>query len=1031
MKLACDTKFTGDRTNSRTWEWSVWLESSPEDLGTVHHVVYTLHPSYETPVRMVTNRSSRFELSDVASGRFTVRARVVKSDSSEVRLETDLAMKYQSGDPAECIDKPGQSDGPAEIAALAEQFKARKAFRYARRLLDSALHHENIAAADQRLRSRCAQQRALCTYKDTSLPVDRRLDQAFGFLCHPDNLDANCGPLVPPPRPDSATQATLRDQLLANCNDLETLGLAGAICKRKWEVDAQRGHLDNALRFYRKGHDLAKDLPFDDPNFDDGYLGINASFILDCLASEEEEPLIPGQPPLPDSRRGQARTIREHLVRRLSEKVVQQPATKNWWLLATLAEACVGLERYDDARRWLCEAVSLQGVADWQKESTALQIASLVHLHQRCSRPAGDLLQHAGWAVVEQILPGNAEVARRAFRGKLGLALSGGGFRASLYHIGVLARLAELDVLRHVEVLSCVSGGSIVGAYYYLGLRQLLQTNKEEEITREDFINLVKNLEKDFLAGVQKNIRTRVAANPFQNGKMIFSPRVYSRTRYTGRLYESLLYSRLDDGNGRRPRWINDLFIQPLIAGPSGQDRPDEKFSPKLHNWRRAAKVPILLLNATTLNTGHTWQFTASWMGEPPAALGDNVDSTERLRRLYYGEGPYDRDLFTSQRTDRDVPYDYQRFALGRAVGASSCVPGIFDPVVLERLYPDRTVRLVDGGVHDNQGVAGLLDQECTVLLVSDASGQMRTNPDPSQGAVGVLLRADNVFQARIREAQYDGLAVRRRASLLKGLMFIHLRMGLAEGPVDPLRESAATARTAQPENLGELTEYGIRQGIQERLAEIRTDLDSFTDTEAYALMTSGYRMTEREFDRCIEWPGRDATDFRAKWRFLAIEDSLNGNCKVSTTDVARQLEVGSHQAFKIWMLSKPLGILACVIAGLVLATLGYVLIGAWNHSIALTVGGVAKWVALTAIAAAAAYFVDDQLALLLRYRQAINRIIAGVLLSTFGCLLALTHLLIFDRLFLRQGRVRGAEREAQPLLARPRSLPPEIDALD
>ena len=30
----------------------------------------------------------------------------------------------------------------------------------------------------------------------------------------------------------------------------------------------------------------------------------------------------------------------------------------------------------------------------------------------------------------------------------LGLALSGGGFRASLFHIGVLARLAELDLLR-------------------------------------------------------------------------------------------------------------------------------------------------------------------------------------------------------------------------------------------------------------------------------------------------------------------------------------------------------------------------------------------------------------------------------------------------------------------------------------------------------------------------------------------------------------------------------------------------------
>ena len=62
--------------------------------------------------------------------------------------------------------------------------------------------------------------------------------------------------------------------------------------------------------------------------------------------------------------------------------------------------------------------------------------------------------------------------------GKVGLALSGGGFRASFYHLGVLAQLAELDVLRHVEVLSCVSGGSIVGACYWLALRNRLMDRR-------------------------------------------------------------------------------------------------------------------------------------------------------------------------------------------------------------------------------------------------------------------------------------------------------------------------------------------------------------------------------------------------------------------------------------------------------------------------------------------------------------------------------------------------------------------------
>ena len=61
-----------------------------------------------------------------------------------------------------------------------------------------------------------------------------------------------------------------------------------------------------------------------------------------------------------------------------------------------------------------------------------------------------------------------------AERDKLGLALAGGGFRASLFHVGVLRRMAELDLLRYVEVLSTVSGGSIVGALYILMLKERL-----------------------------------------------------------------------------------------------------------------------------------------------------------------------------------------------------------------------------------------------------------------------------------------------------------------------------------------------------------------------------------------------------------------------------------------------------------------------------------------------------------------------------------------------------------------------------
>jgi NTE family protein len=47
----------------------------------------------------------------------------------------------------------------------------------------------------------------------------------------------------------------------------------------------------------------------------------------------------------------------------------------------------------------------------------------------------------------------------------IGIALSGGGFRAMLFHAGALARLNELGLLGKAQRISSVSGGSIISAY--------------------------------------------------------------------------------------------------------------------------------------------------------------------------------------------------------------------------------------------------------------------------------------------------------------------------------------------------------------------------------------------------------------------------------------------------------------------------------------------------------------------------------------------------------------------------------------
>ena len=51
---------------------------------------------------------------------------------------------------------------------------------------------------------------------------------------------------------------------------------------------------------------------------------------------------------------------------------------------------------------------------------------------------------------------------------KIGLALSGGGFRASLYHLGLVRFLRDAGVLSQVSHITSVSGGSIFAAHLVL-----------------------------------------------------------------------------------------------------------------------------------------------------------------------------------------------------------------------------------------------------------------------------------------------------------------------------------------------------------------------------------------------------------------------------------------------------------------------------------------------------------------------------------------------------------------------------------
>jgi predicted acylesterase/phospholipase RssA len=861
----------------------------------------------------------------------------------------------------------GESATPQKIFDLAMILKdEEREFGYARRLLGRARRDPGVNDFPQ-LRTKLRQQQALCTYKDPDLSDQAKFDRALQILA------------------DSEDLRTTTDQ--------ETLGIAGAIHKYKWQAFAQRQDLEIALHYCMRGYDQGI-------NRDYGYTAINAAFVLDLLADDESGRAAQTGVVVQDpNRRGdKAKKIRQEIVDAAPAMLKETPGlSETWWFQVTIAEAYFGLEEYKEALPSLQAAAALPNIREWEYEATARQLATLARiLIRRAAGNEKELIGSEAWNVLESFLGGRAPGVLSAFLGKVGLALSGGGFRASLFHIGVLAKLAEFDVLRHVEVLSCVSGGSIVGAHYYLKIRQLMEST-EGNLDRAHYIKVVSDLEKEFLTGVQKNIRTRVVGSLRSNLKMAFVSD-YSRTERAGELYEKHLFSETNPGTEQF--WLNRLFITPA------DERNNAKFRPKYDNWRRESKVPILVLNATTLNTGHNWQFTASWMGEPPAETGNNIDANYRLRRMYYSE----------------APQDYQNIRLGYAVAASACVPGIFDPLSFPDLYPNLTVRLVDGGVHDNQGTSALLEQGCNVLLVSDASGQMGEENEPANSFIGVPLRSNSILQARVRIAEFDDIDARRQSSLLKGLMFLHLKKDLNSETIDwkDCEDPIAASEDAGVVSRGELTSYGVRKEIQRLLASIRTDLDSFNDAEACALMMSGYLMTEHEFPKCLP-AFRVPPPIEPPWRFMTLKSLMQrrGGNEDRYDKFKSLLEVARHGAFKIWKLEPVLNFIGRgAVLGAILGLL-YVFY-LWRESPITTYGAVGMAIVSLAFGVLLGKLLGPRIAKVLtsfgtpkRLHATVSRIVAYLVAGVGLFFLAWIHIWIFDRWYLSRGRLDRVTGEA------------------
>lgn len=861
----------------------------------------------------------------------------------------------------------GKIVAPQEIYQLAEELRELGVFSYARKLF-AQLRRSQAAEVelvdvlrDTNVRVKLALKHSRCTYEDPDLPVDSRFDAALTILEEVEDIQ----------------QATNSD----------VLSLAGDIYTRKWETDNQKNNVERAYCYYYQAYRLGGFNSLASKG-SSGYAAINAAFLLDRLAQLELEQAEQVDPQAESvktvlGRREEARHIRNELVENFTPKAdqieTQVRATKKWWLLVTLAEAHFGLAEYDKAAVWLTEAAQLPDVPDRKYEAIARRLAALYRLRVG-SASFDDFEKSKAGEVLSKFLAHRIETAAAAieslFAGRVGLALSGNGFRACFFHVGVLAKLAELGVLRKVEVLSCTSGGSIVGTHYYLELRKLLQSKPDAEIQDKDYIEVVKRVERGLLAGVQKDVQTSSKTNPWINLKTVFKKN-YSRTDRIGELFEKEIFCHKKGDEA--PRYLRDLLVQP-------QGEPDS-FKPKKDNWRRSAKVPILVLNATTLNTGHNWQFTASWMGEPAGPINSEIDGNLRLRQVRFEEAPG---------SCRD-------FSIGRAVAASACVPGLFEPLAIDRLYPNMSVRLMNGGASEPLAITTLIDQGCTFLLVSDASGSTDIQTTPGSAPVLVAARSDRIATSHLREAQYNALRARHQSSLLQDLLFVHLKKDLESGTLDQIGCPPGSDGPALDDRSTPLTSYGVRKEVQERLAKIRLEFDAFSDTEAYALMTSGYLITDSEFSKNIKGLRIKPTE-RPDWRFLAVEEEMK---KVGDSDLLRLLDVAQNRIVRVWKLAAMpiLTILAAL--GLVSGVLFLAVPDSSTTDIMLYVfiflvlGGALLLMLLLVTS------VTLGILQIIRREKTLGQNVRGLSILLFGWIGSWVQLLIFDEWYLALGNIK------------------------
>lgn len=279
------------------------------------------------------------------------------------------------------------------------------------------------------------------------------------------------------------------------------------------------------------------------------------------------------------------------------------------------------------------------------------------------------------------------------------LCLSGGGFRATLFHLGSLRRLNELGALANIDTITSVSGGSITNGVLATRWSSLSPG------AGGAFTNFEKEVAAPIRAFCARDLRTPL-----------------------------LLWSRIDPAN-----WGQLIRAYFAISGNVLAEAYEPFFRAKLSDTPRPGPgVPRFVFCATNVATGACWHFHAG----AEARMGDHYAGYCDARWVKVSEAVAASSAF---------PFAFSALRLKLAEG---CELDRVDQWGERREVSEkrgaqphgssRMVLLTDGGVYDNLGVEPVWKNYET-LLVSDAGRLTDSVLKTSQLPLPRLRRAANI----------------------------------------------------------------------------------------------------------------------------------------------------------------------------------------------------------------------------------------------------------------------------------------------